>query len=91
MIKSRLAKGSEFLANSQTGNAKGTLELLDHLKSVLQGIDTEAVSVLITASPVYKVRSFINGASKKVIRKLSIAAKRALLELKKKFSKCVLS
>ena len=51
-------KAVNFLANSQTGNAKGTLELLDHLKSVLEGIDTEAVSVLITASPIYKVRSF---------------------------------
>lgn len=47
-----------FLANSQTGNAKGTIELLEHLKSVLEGIDITAVSVLITASPIYKVRSF---------------------------------
>ena len=51
-------KAVNFLANTQTGNAKGTLELLEHLKSVLEGIDTEAVSVLITASPIYKVRSF---------------------------------
>ena len=43
-------KAVNFLANSQTGNAKGTLELLDHLKSVLESIDTEAVSVLINAS-----------------------------------------
>ena len=34
--------------------------------------------------------TFINGASKKVIQKLLIAGKRALLELKKKFSKRVL-
>ena len=51
-------KAVNFLANTQTGNAKGTLELLGHLKSVLESIDTQAVSVLITASPVYKVRSF---------------------------------
>lgn len=51
-------KAVNFMANSQTGNAKGTLELLEHLKSVLESIDTEAVSVLITASPVYKVKSF---------------------------------
>ena len=50
-------KAVNFLANSQIGNAKGTLELLDYLKSVLEGMDTEALSVLITASPVYKVRS----------------------------------
>jgi DNA polymerase-3 subunit delta len=51
-------KAVNFLANTQTGNAKGTLELLEHLKSVLESIDREAVSVLITASPIYKVRSF---------------------------------
>ena len=51
-------KAVNFMSNSQTGNAKGTLELLEHLKSVLENIDTEAVFVLITASPVYKVRSF---------------------------------
>ena len=51
-------KAVNFLANTQTGNAKGTLELLEHLKSVLEGIDSSAVSVLITASPIYKVRSF---------------------------------
>ena len=51
-------KAVNFMSNSQTGNAKGTLELLEHLKSVLENIDNEAVFVLITASPVYKVRSF---------------------------------
>ena len=51
-------KSINFIANSQTGNAKGTLELLERLKSILNGLDASAVSVLITACPIYKVRSF---------------------------------
>lgn len=51
-------KSVNFLANSQTGNAQGTLDLLDTLKTKLASIDIEAVSVLISASPIYKVRNF---------------------------------
>ncbi len=51
-------KNVNFLANSQTGNAQGTLDLLESLKSTLGGVDPDAVGVLITAQPVYKVRSF---------------------------------
>ncbi len=51
-------KSVNFLANSQTGNAQGTLDLLEILKAKLISIDTQAVSVLISASPVYKVRNF---------------------------------
>ena len=47
---------SNFIA--QTGNAKSTLELLERLKAILSGLDASAVSVLITACPIYKVRSF---------------------------------
>lgn len=53
-----------FLANSQTGNAQGTLDLLDDLKAALAGLDPAAVGVLITAQPVYKVRSFYKWCQK---------------------------
>lgn len=57
-------KDVNFLANSQTGNAQGTLDLVENLKSVLEGIDPEAVGVCITAQPVYKVRSFYKWCQK---------------------------
>lgn len=47
-----------FMANSQTGNAQGTLDILETLKSVLETLEPGQVQVLITAHPVYKVRSF---------------------------------
>ena len=47
-----------FLANTQTGNAQGTLDLLETLKDILAALDPEQVRVLITAHPVYKVRRF---------------------------------
>lgn len=47
-----------FMANSQTGNAQGTLDLLDTLKDILKSLSPDQVRVLITAYPVYKVRSF---------------------------------
>ena len=47
-----------FMANSQTGNAQGTLDLLETLKDVLGVLDPQQVRVLITAYPVYKVRNF---------------------------------
>ena len=53
-----------FLANSQTGNAQGTLDLLENLKAALDGLDPETVGVLITAQPVYKVRSFYKWCQK---------------------------
>ncbi len=51
-------KDVNFMANSQTGNAQGTLDLLETLKDVLLALDSAQVSVLITAYPVYKVRNF---------------------------------
>lgn len=53
-----------FLANSQTGNAQGTLDLLEDLKAMLASIDPAAVGVLITAHPVNKVRSFYKWCQK---------------------------
>ena len=77
-------KAVNFLANSQTGNAKGTLELLDHLKSVLESIDTEAVSVLITASPVYKVRSFYKWCVKEGDSEIIDSGKEGIARIKEK-------
>jgi len=53
-----------FMADSQTGRAQGTLDLLDNLKAVLEGLSPDAVSVLITAQPVDKRRSFFKWCQK---------------------------
>ena len=57
-------KDVNFMANSQTGKAQGTLDLLDNLKAVLETLDSAQVGVLITAQPVYKVRSFYKWCQK---------------------------
>ncbi|WP_269524341.1 DNA polymerase III subunit delta [Coraliomargarita parva] len=57
-------KDVNFMANSQTGNAQGTLDLVERLKDLLDGLDPEQVGVLITAHPVYKVRSFYKWCQK---------------------------
>ncbi len=51
-------KDVTFLADSVTGRAQGTLDLLEDLKECLQGIDPASVGVLVTAQPVDKRRSF---------------------------------
>ena len=51
-------KNVSFMADSVTGRAQGTIDLLDDLKSFLEGIDSDLVRVLITAQPVDKRRSF---------------------------------
>jgi DNA polymerase-3 subunit delta len=57
-------KDVNFMADSQTGRAQGTLDLLDNLKAVLEGLSPEAVGVLITAQPVDKRRSFFKWCQK---------------------------
>jgi DNA polymerase-3 subunit delta len=57
-------KDVNFLADSQTGRAQGTLDLLDSLKAALEGLDPETVGVLITAQPVDKRRSFFKWCQK---------------------------
>ena len=57
-------RGVNFIANSQTGNAQGTLDLLETLKAVLERLDRNLVRVLITAHPIYKVRSFYKWCQK---------------------------
>lgn len=51
-------KDVNFMADSPTGRAQGTLDLLDRLKAVLEGLEPESTAVLITAHPVDKRRSF---------------------------------
>jgi DNA polymerase-3 subunit delta len=53
-----------FLADSQTGRAQGTLDLLESLKATLEGLDPASVGVLITAQPVDKRRSFFKWCQK---------------------------
>lgn len=57
-------KDVNFLADSQTGRAQGTLDLLENLKSTLEGLDPDGVGVLITAQPVDKRRSFFKWCQK---------------------------
>lgn len=57
-------KNVSFMANSQTGNAQSTLDLLETLKSVLEALNPGQVGVLITACPVYKVRNFYKWCQK---------------------------
>jgi DNA polymerase-3 subunit delta len=57
-------KDVNFLADSPTGRAQGTLDLLDNLKAVLEGLDDNSVGVLITAQPVDKRRSFFKWCQK---------------------------
>ena len=57
-------KDVNFMANSQTGNAQGTLDLLETLKDVLEALSPDQVRVLITAHPIYKVRSFYKWCQK---------------------------
>ena len=57
-------KDVNFLADSVTGRAQGTMDLLDNLKAVLEGLSPESVGVLITAQPVDKRRSFYKWCQK---------------------------
>jgi DNA polymerase-3 subunit delta len=57
-------KDVNFLADSVTGRAQGTLDLLENLKSILESLDPDSVAVLITAYPVDKRRSFYKWVQK---------------------------
>ncbi|MEN8744015.1 MAG: DNA polymerase III subunit delta, partial [Lentimonas sp.] len=57
-------KDVNFMANSQTGNAQGTLDLVENLKELLGTLNDSQVGVLITAHPIYKVRSFYKWVQK---------------------------
>lgn len=77
-------KAVNFLANTQTGNAKGTLELLEHLKTVLDSVDSNAVSILITASPIYKVRSFYKWCIKEGDSEIIDSSKEGIAKIEEK-------
>lgn len=57
-------KDVNFLADSPTGRAQGTLDLLETLKATLEGLEPGSVGVLITAQPVDKRRSFFKWCQK---------------------------
>jgi DNA polymerase-3 subunit delta len=57
-------KDVNFMADSVTGRAQGTIDLLDNLKAVLEGLDPDSVGVLVTAYPVDKRRSFYKWVQK---------------------------
>lgn len=51
-------KDVNFLADSVTGRAEGTLKLVEDLQQLLESLNPAETSVLITASPVDRRRSF---------------------------------
>jgi len=51
-------KDVNFLADSVTGRAEGTLKLVEDLQELLTGVNPEETSILITASPVDRRRAF---------------------------------
>lgn len=51
-------KDVNFLADTPTGRAEGTLKLVEDLQEILNAIDPEQVAVLITAAPVDRRRAF---------------------------------
>ncbi|RKX36010.1 MAG: DNA polymerase III subunit delta [Verrucomicrobia bacterium] len=51
-------KEVNFLADSQTGKAEGTLKQVEELKVLLESIDPEEIGLLVSASPVDRRRSF---------------------------------
>ncbi len=53
-----------FLADTPTGRAEGTLAQLEVLRGILETVDPGAVAVLLTASPVDKRRSFMKWVAK---------------------------
>lgn len=57
-------KDVNFLSDTVTGRAQGTLDLLENLKALLQSIASESVGVLITAQSVDKRRSFYKWVQK---------------------------
>lgn len=71
-------KDVNFLADSVTGRAQGTLDLVDNLKEVLEAIDPEQVGVLITAQPVDKRRSFYKWCQKVADFKMQAGGKDTL-------------
>ena len=57
-------KDVNFLADSVTGRAQGTLDLVETLKAVLSELDPSAVAVCLTAQPIDKRRSFYKWCQK---------------------------
>ncbi len=51
-------KDVNFLADSVTGRAEGTLKLVEDLQELLTSVNPEETSILITASPVDRRRAF---------------------------------
>ena len=51
-------KDVNFLADTVTGRAEGTLKLVEDLQQILEAVNPEETGVLITASPVDRRRSF---------------------------------
>lgn len=51
-------KDVNFLADSPTGRAEGTLAQVEALKAILESVDPEHTAVVVTAAPVDRRRSF---------------------------------
>jgi len=57
-------KDVNFLSDTVTGRAEGTLRLVEDLQAILESVDPEQVRVLVTAAPVDRRRVFLKWAEK---------------------------
>ncbi|MBH53908.1 MAG: DNA polymerase III subunit delta [Opitutaceae bacterium] len=57
-------KDITFLADSVTGRAEGTKAQVERLKDLLESLDTTAVTVILSASPVDRRRAFLKWCEK---------------------------
>ena len=70
-------KDITFLADSVTGRSKGTLDQVDRMRTALESLDPEAVSVILSASPVDRRRIFPKWCAKNADYHLADASKPA--------------
>ncbi len=70
-------KDITFLADSVTGRAQGTLDQVERLRGALESLDPEAVSVVLSASPVDRRRIFPKWCAKNADFHLADASKPA--------------
>ena len=52
-------KDVNFLADTVTGRAEGTLQQVEELQALLGGVNPDEVAVVVTAAPVDRRRSFV--------------------------------
>ncbi len=69
-------KEVNFLADSVTGRAEGTLSQVDALKDILENTDSQSVDIIVSASPVDRRRSFSKWCEKNTDFRLAGSGKK---------------